>query len=237
MSIDFTIITVAFNSAATIQDTINSVEKQVGVSVQHIVKDGCSTDQTQEIVRKNKHVELISIRDNGIYHAMNQSIGFISGKYTLFLNSDDQLCDSKALLRVKRLFEKYDPVAVACSIRMFGAKNLKEWVLQEGFQDQSNFTQYPHPAFFLDSNFLRTKKVIFHEGYKISADYRMQLELHYLHGASVYCSSDIITRMFDGGISNSSLTWKIKGLLECFDANIRVTKSLRISSMIRKILR
>ncbi len=45
------IITVCYNSAATIGDTINSVASQSYVDKEHIVVDGNSSDSTMEIVR------------------------------------------------------------------------------------------------------------------------------------------------------------------------------------------
>ena len=47
------IITVCFNSANTIADTINSVNSQSYKSIEHIFVDGGSTDQTVEILKKN----------------------------------------------------------------------------------------------------------------------------------------------------------------------------------------
>ena len=48
------IITVCFNSANTIADTINSVNSQSYKSIEHIFVDGGSTDQTVKFKKKSK---------------------------------------------------------------------------------------------------------------------------------------------------------------------------------------
>ena len=46
------IITVCFNSAKTIEDTINSVLNQDYLDIEYIVIDGGSSDGTQDIIQK-----------------------------------------------------------------------------------------------------------------------------------------------------------------------------------------
>ena len=58
------IITATYNSAATLQDTLNSVRSQDYASVEHLVIDGLSTDATLEIARSFPHVaKIISEKD------------------------------------------------------------------------------------------------------------------------------------------------------------------------------
>jgi glycosyltransferase involved in cell wall biosynthesis len=68
------IITVCFNSVATIEDTIKSVMTQDYKDIEYIVVDGGSTDGTLEILAKyrNRIARCISEPDNGIYDAMNK---------------------------------------------------------------------------------------------------------------------------------------------------------------------
>ncbi len=50
----FSIITVVYNNAATIADTLASVKSQEYPHVEHIVIDGNSTDGTSEIIHENR---------------------------------------------------------------------------------------------------------------------------------------------------------------------------------------
>ena len=71
-----TIITVAFNSAKTIEDTIKSVLSQDYPDLEYIIVDGGSSDSTLEIIRRyqDKIAVLISEPDRGMYDAMNKGI-------------------------------------------------------------------------------------------------------------------------------------------------------------------
>lgn len=51
----FSLITVCYNSANTIEDTFRSVLKQTYQNFEYIVIDGCSTDKTVELI-KNMHL-------------------------------------------------------------------------------------------------------------------------------------------------------------------------------------
>ncbi|MBI4680684.1 MAG: glycosyltransferase [Nitrospirae bacterium] len=70
------VITVTYNSAATVEDTIMSVASQSYKDVEYIIVDGGSTDGILEIINrhKSKISKSISERDRGIYDAMNKGI-------------------------------------------------------------------------------------------------------------------------------------------------------------------
>ena len=85
------IVTVAFNSAATIGRTLESLRLQTDKRFESIVIDGSSKDGPMEIVKSYSDVvsNSISEPDKGIYDAMNKGIALAEGKYIAFLNSDD----------------------------------------------------------------------------------------------------------------------------------------------------
>jgi glycosyltransferase involved in cell wall biosynthesis len=85
----FSIITPSFNSAATIRETIESVLKQNYANVEHIVVDGGSKDGTLEILGQYPHLQWISEKDEGHYHAMNKGIQRCTGDVVAILNADD----------------------------------------------------------------------------------------------------------------------------------------------------
>ena len=96
------IITVAFNAARTIADTLESVAAQTHPEIEHIVVDGASTDSTLEIIESHrKHISrLISEPDQGIYDAMNKGLASATGEVIGFLNADDVYADNGVLERV-----------------------------------------------------------------------------------------------------------------------------------------
>ncbi len=99
------ILTVTYNSAATLRDTIESVRKQDYPNVEHVIVDGQSTDGTLDIIRSYSHIRnWVSEKDNGIYDAMNKGIGMATGDIIGILNSDDIYQDSRVLARVMETF-------------------------------------------------------------------------------------------------------------------------------------
>ena len=55
------IITVTYNSANTILTTLNSVKSQTWNSIEHIIIDGNSSDNTMEIVNNFPHVSKVIV--------------------------------------------------------------------------------------------------------------------------------------------------------------------------------
>ena len=105
-----TVITVCFNSAESIADTLESVAAQTYPTIEHIVIDGASTDDTVNIVRdRGKRVsQLISEPDSGIYDAMNKGIRLSSGEVIGFINSDDFYASPDVIAKVAKVVRRSD---------------------------------------------------------------------------------------------------------------------------------
>ncbi|SFW72329.1 glycosyltransferase family 2 protein [Chitinophaga sancti] len=87
------VITVVYNGAATLEETIQSVLGQSWPNVEYIIIDGNSIDGTQAIIEKYKPqlAYYISEKDKGIYDAMNKGLAKAKGDYCIFMGADDVL--------------------------------------------------------------------------------------------------------------------------------------------------
>jgi glycosyltransferase involved in cell wall biosynthesis len=103
----FSIVTCTWNSAATLADTLASVQRQTCRDVEHIFVDGGSTDGTLDMLAAypgNKRV----LRDvgGGISRAMNQGIEAATGEYVAHLHSDDYYASDDVLATVAERFDR-----------------------------------------------------------------------------------------------------------------------------------
>lgn len=90
------IITINYNNVAGLKKTMDSVYVQTYTSIEYIVIDGGSTDDSKAYIESCQQdlAYWISEPDKGIYHAMNKGIDKATGDYLLFLNSGDWLVDN-----------------------------------------------------------------------------------------------------------------------------------------------
>lgn len=100
------VVTVAFNSAATLAATLDSVLAQTCPAHEHLIVDGGSDDGTLDILKAyaasyDGRLKWISEPDRGIYDAMNKGIALAEGELIGLLNSDD-CYEPDALCRVLR---------------------------------------------------------------------------------------------------------------------------------------
>lgn len=105
----FTIVTACRNAAATIAETLASIDAQRadGVDFEHIVLDGGSTDGTLAILR-NRQVPwrtVVEGHDAGPADAINRGLARATGDVLSWLNADDCYAPG-ALARVAAAFER-----------------------------------------------------------------------------------------------------------------------------------
>lgn len=94
-----TIVTVVYNGADFLEETIKSVISQSYDNVEYIIVDGGSTDETLDIIRKYNDVidYWISEKDAGVYYAMNKAERLSSGDFLNFMNAGDLIFSDNVL--------------------------------------------------------------------------------------------------------------------------------------------
>ena len=104
------LVTVTFNSAKTLCDTIHSVLSQSYTNIEYIIVDGLSNDETVTLIKEYEplfqgRLKWISEKDKGLYDAMNKGIRMSTGDIVGIINSDDFYHRGDVLEKVAESFE------------------------------------------------------------------------------------------------------------------------------------
>ncbi|GAB1309292.1 glycosyltransferase family 2 protein [Urechidicola sp. KH5] len=197
------IITVNYNNAKGLLETLKSVHSQTYDTFEHIVIDGASTDFSLEVIKgyKTSIDYYISEPDNGVYHAMNKGLRQASGDYVLFLNSGDTLENETILETVaKQVNGEYGLYYGNINLIYKESEKLKTYPQELNF----NFffeSSLPHPATFIKRK-LFDSIFYYNENYKIVSDWEFFLCAVCKHEVS-YCYLNMVISNYDmSGISS-----------------------------------
>lgn len=211
----FSIITAAYNSGATLRDTMESVLRQSHTDWEHIIVDGASNDGTLELIhemepRYGGRLRWISEPDRGIYDAMNKGIAMASGDVIGILNSDDFYSSPDVLQRVtdEMTDEAVDAVFgdihfvndddMTRCVRYYSSRFIRRWMMLFGYQPA-------HPSFYCRKRCYDTFGA-FDTDFHVSADFEHLLRLIYKNRIRTrYMAMDFVT-MRTGGASTAGLS-------------------------------
>lgn len=103
----FTVITVTYNAAPVLEDTIQSVISQTYHHIEYLIIDGASKDGTLDVVKRYEgHItRVVSEPDGGLYDAMNKAIALATGDYLCFLNAGDSFHEDDTLQQIVHSLE------------------------------------------------------------------------------------------------------------------------------------
>ena len=215
------IITICFNSANTIEETILSVINQNYNNIEYIIIDGKSTDDTLSILDKYKSQisMIISEKDNGIYDAMNKGIALATGDVIGILNSDDVYSNNYIISKIANHFKKNIYLDLLYGNIQYVKKNntnliVRDWVSKKYF---NNFFEHgnvpPHPALFVKEHVYRTSGN-FDLQFKLAADYDFMLRVFKKNSYKSMYINLLIVKMRLGGATNNSIKNIVKGNIE-----------------------
>ncbi|MGL4939182.1 glycosyltransferase family 2 protein [Shewanella sp.] len=206
------IITATYNSAATIHDTLASLESQTYPDIEYIIVDGASKDNTLEVIKAqcSRVSKVISEPDRGIYDALNKGIAAATGDIVGFLHSDDLLAYPEAIADVVNVFNvgEYDAVYadleyvqqndISKVVRLWQSGNYNKQKLKYGWMPA-------HPTFYMRRSCYQ-KFNYFDLSYTIAADYDSILRYLWRENVRAGYLPQVLIKMRVGGISNRSLT-------------------------------
>ncbi len=218
------VITVSYNSAKTIVDTVESVLAQSHPDVEYIIIDGGSKDDTLTKLEpyRERIAVLVSEADSGMYDAMNKGIARASGEVVAILNSDDSYANTEVLTQVAALFNNSGADCIYGDLHYVAASDtnrvVREW--RSGPYQTGAFRRGwhpPHPAFFV-------RRTVYQElgGFetelRIAADYEFMLRVLEHKNRSVAYLPEVLVKMRTGGESNRSIANIWKANRECYTA-------------------
>lgn len=224
------IVTISFNSALTIRDTIESVLSQSYPNLEYIIVDGASTDGTVEIIREfesrfNGNFHWISEPDKGLYDAMNKGIRMATGTLVGILNSDDFYHRPESIEIIANAFIDKRLKAVFADVRFVAPENLDKTVRYYSSAKfnpkRFRFGFMPaHPTFFTYKKYF-DKYGYYETDYVMAADYELLIRFLFVHRLKYkYLPVDLL-KMRQGGRSTASIRRKLM-----FDSEIvRACKS------------
>lgn len=217
------IITIAYNSAETIEDTIQSVLSQDYTDVEYIVVDGASSDGTLAIIERyaDRIAHFVSEPDKGIYDAMNKGVRMATGEVIGILNSDDFYADHRVISDVAARFRADRTDAESATIdalyadlvyvdREKGDKVIRFW--KAGAYRPNSFRRGwmpPHPTFFVRRTCYE-RYGLYSLDLRSAADYELMLRFIHKHGIKLAYLERVITHMRVGGESNVSLKNRLR---------------------------
>ncbi len=210
------IITPSYNSAGTIQNTLESVRNQTYKNIEHIIVDGVSSDKTLEIVEQFPHIfKIISEPDNGIYDAMNKGIQLATGDWIGILNADDFYTYNSVISEVVQLIENRKEIeGVYADLEFVASENtvrvIRRW--KSGYYKEGDFFygwMPPHPTFFVKRE-LYEKYGLFNLRLGTAADYELMLRFIHKNNCKMAYLPKTIIKMRIGGASSESIMARLK---------------------------
>lgn len=209
------LITITYNSAKTLEDTLKSVVEQTYSDVEYIIVDGASKDKTVSIIEEYEplfkgRIKWISEPDKGLYDAMSKGIQMATGDVVGILNSDDFFTSRDVLKKVAEAFEQdslldavygdvhfVHPNNLNKCVRYYSSKVFKRDLMRMGFMPA-------HPSFYIRRECFE-KYGLYKTDYKVAADFEFLLRVIYKAKIKTkYLPLDMVT-MRTGGASTSGI--------------------------------
>ncbi|MBS1944795.1 MAG: glycosyltransferase [Bacteroidetes bacterium] len=218
------VITVCYNAAKEIDETIRSVMVQDHADIEHIVIDGGSTDGTQE--RVLRYAECIaqfrSAPDDGVYDAMNKGLCLATGEVVAFVNAGDMMATRNTVSYMVNAFRQggadviygdalmVDPADITKVKRFWKGGEYKRENFRTGWMP-------PHLGTYIRRSAYQ-RYGLFNTGLRVSADYELMFRFLYKHRLPARYVPKVLVRFRLGGVSNRSLGHVWRANLEVYRA-------------------
>ena len=209
------VITAVYNSEKTLLETLESVYDQKDVSIEHIIIDGDSKDQSKTIIEsfiskhQGHHVSYVylSEKDQGMYDAINKGLKLATGEIIGILNSDDTYQHHQVLKMIEASFHQHQVDAVYGNVDVINEKREVIRKIRTGIFQPGDYQRSLHPA---HPTFYLKKEIINQYGdydlnYTIASDGEYMFRLLEIHKINHHYLNEVLVVMKDGGMSQSGI--------------------------------
>jgi len=202
------IITVTYNNAKTIADTLQSVVDQDYPNIEHIIIDGGSSDHTGDIIAQFPHVaKYVSEKDEGMYHAINKGLKLATGEYVGIINGDDIFSETTIISTVAKALQECNCDAVYGDVRHVTpdlSKTVRYYSSKKFAPSKFKIGHMPaHPTYY-------TKRINYekygnyNKSYRIAGDFELLIRHLHTHKLKTKHLELCMLDMRTGGMSNKS---------------------------------
>jgi glycosyltransferase involved in cell wall biosynthesis len=174
-----TIITVVRNDEKNIEKTILNILSQNYPSLEYIIIDGGSTDQTLSIIQKysTKISRIISEPDRNIFDAMNKGVLYATGEWICFMNSGDRFANSRVISEIFSTDRSRFDLMYGNSIIEF--QNAKTRLLNVNNKQVFWKRYINHQSIFTKTQLLKDRP--FNKTYDLCSDFDFLMNMHQLN--------------------------------------------------------
>jgi hypothetical protein len=230
------------NGGATLSACLESVVKQDYGSMEIIIIDGGSLDNTLDIIHKySRHIHyIISEPDTGIYNAWNKALRIVRGDWVCFIGSDDTFAsrDSLRLLSFIAVYPDINYVSGRMVLTNSYGDQLR--IVGKPFisQELSKGMKFAHPGSLHHITLFRDHGP-FNEHYKIAGDFEFFLRCNRSIRAAF--TPLTVVNMGVGGLSSTQQTRVIsegyRALRDAPDFGAFIGMRFFIVAIIKSVLR
>lgn len=184
---DFTIITPNLNYGRFLGDCLSSVEDQAGVSLEHLVFDGGSSDDSASVAVSFPSAVWSQEKDTGMSNAINKGFSRAKGDWVMWLNADDRLKPgilSRLLSELKKshadvVYGDYDFISE--SGELIRSMRVPAW---------SAFVHIYHHCYVPSTAAFYRNTTVIGQGHRLREDF------HYVMDGEFYARLDCIGKKF-----------------------------------------
>lgn len=221
------VITLSYNLAPFVEETMRSIANQNCNDFEHIVIDGASSDDSLKLLKKYPNIILVSEKDRGFPDAFWKGLKLAKGKYILQCSISDGYASYDWLSKCTKILDKNSDVSLVWGFPQHLTENSKlgsisypQFHYNEVPQKQEMFSHWLKTGFFYPEGNLCVRKSVILRCYPTAKECKKGiidwLEFSYRFNSLGYISMHLPTLANFGRIHSNQLgeqltkEWKMK---------------------------